>query len=149
MNDIHAEFEKLSGLEFLRKMIREWHSSPMSAELNMRLIDVADGTATFEAFPSARYYNPQLRLHGGYCAALIDSATGCAVQTKLAPNTGYGTIDLKVSYVRKITEASGRLICTGHVIHSGRNLFTADARVIDAHDKLCAHGSATFMVYPK
>ena len=44
MNDIHTEFETLSGLEFLRKMIREWHSSPMSAELNMRLIDVAGWT---------------------------------------------------------------------------------------------------------
>lgn len=139
----------LSGLDYLRQRINDWHGSAMAETLNMRLIAVDDGSATFEGFPSPRYYNPQMRLHGGYAATLIDSATGCAVQTKLPAGAGYGTIELKVNYVRRIDAETGRLLCTGTVIHAGRTMFTADARVVDESGKLYAHGSGTFLVYPK
>ena len=68
-----------SGLDYLRDRLKDWHGSAMAETMNMRLIAVEDGSATFEAFPSPKYYNPQMRLHGGYAATLIDSATGCAV----------------------------------------------------------------------
>ena len=137
-----------SGLDYLRARIRDWHGSAMAETMNMRLIAVDDGTATFEAFPSPSYYNPQMRVHGGYAATLIDSATGCAVQTKLAAGVGYGTIELKVNYVRKMVAETGRLLCTGTVIHAGRTMLTAEARITDEHGKLYAHGSGTFLVYP-
>ena len=146
--DNDTAISTLSGLEYLRQMIKDWHVSPMSNIMNMKLIEVSDGSATFEAFPLAKFYNPQKRLHGGYAATLIDSAMGCAVQTKMAAGIGFGTIELKVNYVRKIVVESGRLVCTGNVIHSGRSMCTADAKVIDEHGKLCAHGSGTFLVYP-
>lgn len=142
------EATPLSGLDYLRQRIKDWHGSAMAETMNMRLIAVEDGSATFEGFPSPRYYNPQMRLHGGYAATLIDSATGCAVQTKLPAGAGYGTIELKVNYVRKIDAETGRLLCTGTVIHAGRTMFTADARVVDENGKLYAHGSGTFLVYP-
>lgn len=137
-----------SGLDHLRELIGRSHGSAMAQTMNMRLVAVDDGTAVFEAHPDERYYNPQHRVHGGYAATLIDSALGCAVQTRLPEGTGYGTIELKVNYVRRIDKESGRLVCTGTVIHSGRTLFTAEAKVMDAHGKLCAHGSGTFLVYP-
>ena len=142
------EATPLSGLDYLRQRIKDWHGSAMAETMNMRLIAVEEGSATFEGFPSPRYYNPQMRLHGGYAATLIDSATGCAVQTKLPAGAGYGTIELKVNYVRKIVAETGRLLCTGTVIHAGRTMFTADARVVDENGKLYAHGSGTFLVYP-
>jgi acyl-CoA thioesterase len=138
----------LSGLEYLKQHLKEWHGSAMAETMSMRLVGVADGSATFEGHPSPRYYNPQLRLHGGYVATLIDSALGCAVQTKLPARAGYGTIELKVNYVRRIDADTGRLLCTGNVIHAGRTMLTADARVVDEHGKLYAHGSGTFLVYP-
>jgi uncharacterized protein (TIGR00369 family) len=138
-----------SGLDYLRERLKDWHGSAMAETMNMRLIAVDDGSATFEAFPSPRYYNPQMRLHGGYAATLIDSATGCAVQTKLPAGVGYGTIELKVNYVRKIDADVGRLLCIGTVIHSGRTMLTADAKLTDESGKLYAHGSGTFLVYPK
>jgi uncharacterized protein (TIGR00369 family) len=137
-----------SGLEYLRQRIDDWHGSPMAETMNMRLIAVADGTATFEGIPSPRFYNPQLRVHGGYAATLIDSALGCAVQTRLPAGIGYGTIELKVNYVRKIVAETGRLLCTGTVIHAGRTMFTAEAKIVDENGKLYAHGSGTFLVYP-
>ena len=139
----------LSGLEYLKQNLKDWHGSAMAETMNMRLLEVADGAATFEGNPSPRYYNPQMRLHGGYVATLIDSALGCAVQTKLTAGAGYGTIELKVNYVRRIDADTGRLLCNAHVIHSGRTMLTAEAKVVDEHGKLYAHGSGTFLVYPK
>ena len=138
----------LSGLDYLRQRIDDWHGSAMAETMSMKLIAVSDGQATFEAFPSPRYYNPQIRVHGGYAATLIDSALGCAVQTRLPAGIGYGTIELKVNFVRKIDESVGRLLCTGTVLHAGRTMFTAEARVVDEKGKLYAHGSGTFLVYP-
>lgn len=137
-----------SGLDYLRERIVNWHGSAMADTMDMRLIAVDDGTATFEGIPSPKFYNPQMRVHGGYAATMIDSATGCAVQTKLPAGVGYGTIELKVNYVRKIDASTGRLLCTGSVIHAGRTMFTAEAKIVDANGKLYAHGSGTFLVYP-
>ena len=137
-----------SGLDYLKQRINDWHGSGMAETMNMRLIDASEGSATFEAFPAPKYYNPQMRMHGGYAATIIDSAMGCAVQTKLPAKIGYGTIELKVNYVRKIDASIRRLICIGRVIHAGRTMLTADAKLIDDNNKLYAHGSGTFLVYP-
>jgi uncharacterized protein (TIGR00369 family) len=142
------ETKPLTGLEYLKRLINDWHGSPMAETMNMRLISADEGSATFEAVPTPKFYNPQNRVHGGYAATLIDSALGCAVQTKLPARIGYGTIELKVNYVRKIDASVGRLTCTGTVLHAGRTMFTAEAKVIGEDGKLYAHGSGTFLVYP-
>ncbi len=146
MND---QTSGLSGIDYLRHAIATGHSSAMADTLGMRLIAVAGGTATFEAYPSEKFYNPHHRVHGGFAATLIDSAMGCAVQTRLPAGMQYGTIEMKVSYVRKIDAASGRLLCTATVLHSGRTMFTADAKLVGDDGQLYAHGSGTFLVYPK
>ena len=149
MNDMQNDFERLTGLEYLKRMMAGSFRSPMADATDMRLIAVAEGTATFEAHPSEKFYNPQARVHGGYTATLLDSAMGCAVQTKMPLGVAFGTIELKVNYVRKIDVSTGRLICTGTVLHFGRTLSTAEAKVLDEAGKLYAHGSGTFLVYPK
>lgn len=143
------EFENLTGLAFLQKMIADGQASPMGTAMGMKLISVADGQAIFEAHPTAQFYNPQARIHGGYTATLIDSALGCAVQTKLGQGVGFGTIELKVNYVGKITDQTSPLYCTANVIHAGRTMLTAEAKLVDKANKLYAHGSGTFLVYPK
>ncbi len=143
-----SDFETLTGLEYLQKMIRERHTSTMAKTMNMRLLEVEDGKSVFEAIPSEQFYNPQRRVHGGYVATLIDSALGCAVQTKLGRGVGFGTIELNVNYVRKLVAETGRLVCTGTVLHAGRTMLTAEAKVAGPDGKLYAHGSGIFLVYP-
>ncbi len=132
----------------LQRLRRNWDHSHMAKTMGMWLIDAAEGTATLGAVASEAFYNPQMRAHGGFAAALIDSAMGCAVFTKLPEEVGYGTVELKVNYVRKLDASAGPLTCVGHVIHAGRTMFTADARLSDAGGKLYAHGSGTFLIYP-
>lgn len=132
----------------LQRLRRNWDHSHMAKTMGMWLIDAAEGTATLGGLASEAYYNPQLRAHGGFAAALIDSAMGCAIFTKLPQEVGYGTVDLSVKYVRKLDESAGPLSCVGTVIHAGRSMFTAEARLTDVDGKLYAHGSGTFLIYP-
>lgn len=145
--DKRNDFAKLTGREFLDRMWAGEGASALGRLLNIRLVDVGDGTVTFEGIPSREFYNPQEIIHGGFAATLIDSAMGCAVQSKLGRGVNYGTIELKVNYVRQMTEETGRVTCTANVIHFGRRTSTAEAKIIDAKGKLIAHGSGTFMVY--
>ena len=85
------------GLTYLRRLVGGDPGSPMNRTMRMRIVAVAEGSATMRADPTPDFHNPQERLHCGYAATLIDSAMGCAVQTKLAADTGYGTIEMKVS----------------------------------------------------
>lgn len=137
------------GLTYLRGLVGGDPGSPMSRTMGMRLVAVADGSVTMRAEPTAKFHNPQERLHGGYAATLIDTAMGCAVQTRLAADTGYGTIEMKVSYVGKLAASSAPLTCIANVLHAGSTLFTAEAKVFDANGKLRAHGTGTFLVFPK
>ena len=132
----------------LKLLITNWHNSHMAQTLGMRLVDAGDGYAVIEAIAAEKFYNPQRRAHGGFAAALIDSAMGCAVFTRLPLDVGYGTIELKVNYVGKLDESVGTLTCRGSVIHGGRTLFTTEARLTGPTGKLYAHGSGTFLVYP-
>lgn len=133
-----------------REEIANWWrglGSPLTQLLDMRLLTLGDGEAVFEAIPSPKFYNPQGRCHGGYAATLLDSAMGCSIYSRLGKTANFGTIELKVNYVRGIFAETGPLTCTGKVIHFGRRVQTAEARIHDAAGKLYAHGSGTFMVY--
>lgn len=143
------DFKTLPGLEYLEHMVKDWHASGMAETLGLRLISVTSGTAVFESYATPKVYNPQMRAHGGFAAALIDSAMGCAVQTTMGPGVGFGTIDMTVKFIRKITAEAGRLLCTGSIVHRGRSTCTAEAKLADEHGHLYAHGIGTFMVYPK
>lgn len=146
---VNEDFNSLTGIEFLRKQMSHATEAPMASLLNLKIVAVEDGMVKVKGIPSAEYYNPMMRIHGGFTATLIDTALGSAVLSKLPKGTGVGTVVLNVNYVRKIDVATGPLLATATVLHSGRTLLTAEAKVEDAAGVLYAHGTGTFMVYPK
>ena len=48
--------------------------------------------------PNEDHYNPLGSVHGGYVAAMLDSAIALAIYTVLPPGAGYTTIDLKLDF---------------------------------------------------
>jgi uncharacterized protein (TIGR00369 family) len=116
--------------------------------LGMMIESAADGHSVITATPTHAFDNLHNRAHGGYTASLIDTAMGWAVASKVAKGTQFGTVELSVRYVGKIDEATGPLKITGDVVHAGRTMLTAEARVTNADGKILAHGSGTFLVYP-
>jgi len=135
-----------SGREFLEGLMRGVGSAPLGVLLGFRLSEVGDGFVVFSGLPTADYYNPASVIHGGWAAAILDSALGCAVQTRLEAGVSYSTIELKVNYVRPMTAETGEVLCRGEVIHVGRRTGTSHARLVDASGRLYAHGSCTCMI---
>lgn len=80
--------------------------------------------------------------HGGILAALVDAAGDYAVALKVGHPVL--TIDMRVDYHR--VAAPGDLRAEGRVIHLGRSLATAEARVLDAQGLLVASGRALYKV---
>jgi uncharacterized protein (TIGR00369 family) len=106
------------------------------------------GRMVFQGYPSLKHYNPLGSVHGGWIAAILDSAVGCAVHSTLPAGTGYTTVELKVNYVRAVTSTVGPMRAEGKVVHVGKQLATAEARLHDAKGRLYAHASTTCMVFP-
>ena len=66
-------------------------------------------------------------MHGGWAAALLDSALGCAVQTTLQKGEAYTTVEFKVNLIRPITPKTGEVVCEGRVVHRGKTLAVSEA----------------------
>ena len=77
--------EGRSGLEQLRALMRSGEAPAIGRTLDFSLVEIEEGRAVFEGAPSAAVYNPIGTVHGGYAAALLDSACGCAVSATIAP----------------------------------------------------------------
>jgi len=120
--------------------------APLAELLGFELIDLGEGHASFRMDPGERHYNPLGTVHGGIAATLLDSAMGVAVHTTLNEGETYTTLELKVNYVRAITQATGPVVATGSVIHRGGRVATAEARLTDAGGRLLAHGTSTCLI---
>lgn len=137
-----------SGRQILEGMMSgELPYPPMNDTMNMTLLEVGDGRAVFQGTPLAGHYNPLGTVHGGWFATLLDSALGCAVQTSLPAGRSYTTAELSLNIVRSATHRTGPLRAVGTLIHSGRQVATAEARIEDESGKLYAHATTTCFVF--
>ncbi|GGJ77710.1 PaaI family thioesterase [Deinococcus aquiradiocola] len=139
----------LSGLEYLRAMVRgEFTGPPVMDTLKFSLAmdDIGDGRVTFRMTPQEFHYNPIGSVHGGVYAAVLDSALGCAIHTRLPAGVGYTTLELKVSYLRPLLVGMGEVRAIGEVLSLSKQVATAQARLVDAQDKLFAHATTTCLL---
>jgi len=111
------------------------------------LLEVDDGRAVFQGIPLPQHYNPLGTVHGGWFATLLDSALGCAVQSTLPAGRSYTTAELSLNIVRPASHKTGPLRAVSRVIHGGRQMATAEARIEDEQGKLYAHAITTCFVF--
>ncbi|WP_285574508.1 PaaI family thioesterase [Geothrix limicola] len=137
-----------SGRAILEAMMSgELPYPPMNQTMNMTLLEVDNGRAVFQGIPQREHYNPLGTVHGGWFATLLDSAMGCAVQTTLPAGRSYTTAGLNVNIVRPASHTTGPLRAIGAVIHGGRQIVTAEARIEDERGRLYAHATATCFLF--
>lgn len=120
---------------------------PMNDTMNMTLLEVDDGRAVFQGIPLLQHYNPLGTVHGGWFSTLLDSALGCAVQSTLAAGRSYTTAELSINIVRPASHETGPLRAVAKIIHAGRRIATAEARVEDQSGKLYAHATTTCVIF--
>ena len=142
-----AAGRSMAGIEFLRA-IRDGTlpHPPICSLLNYKLVEVEPGHAVFEVTPGEQHYNPIGVVHGGLAMTLLDSAMGCAVQSKMPAGGGYTTLEAKTNLVRPITGDTGKLRAVGKLVHLGKRVATAEGKLEDAAGKLYAHATTTCIV---
>jgi uncharacterized protein (TIGR00369 family) len=137
-----------TGLEMMQAMLRgEIPYPPIAKTLDFLIVEVALGRAVFQGTPGVEHLNPMGSVHGGWFATLLDSALGCAVHTMMPPGRGYTTAELGVNLVKAITPKVQRVRAEGKVIHCGRQLATAEARLVGPDGTLYAHATTTCLVF--
>jgi uncharacterized protein (TIGR00369 family) len=142
-----AEVAGKTGREILQAIVdgRLPHP-PICETLSFRITEVGDGFAAFEGEPGGHLLNPMGSVHGGWALTLIDSAGGCAGLSLLPAGCGYATIETKANFARPITGDTGRVRAEARVVAQGRQVISAEARVLGSDGKVLAHGTSTLLV---
>jgi uncharacterized protein (TIGR00369 family) len=137
----------MDGLSLMQAMLRgEVPFAAIAKTLDFLLIEVGPGRAVFQGTPGPAHFNPMGGIHGGWYATLLDSALGCAVHTRMPAGRAYTTADLNVHLVRAIGPQVQRVRAIGEVLHCGRQLATAQARLVGPDGALYAHATTTCLV---
>ncbi|MBR9903218.1 MAG: PaaI family thioesterase [Gammaproteobacteria bacterium] len=143
-----AQIAGLSGLQIFEALLAgEIPPPPMADTLNFTLLRVGPGFALFQGQTRFSHYNPMGTVHGGWFATMLDTAMGCAVHSTLPPGRAYTTLELKLNLVRALTDAVPLVRAEGRLVHGGRQVATAEGRLIGPDGKLYAHASTTCLVF--
>ena len=137
----------LHGLEILHRISSGLIPAPPAAALvGFQPTYVMPGRVVFAYEPREEHYNLLGAVHGGILTTVLDTVMGCAVQSKLDAGIAPVTIELKTSFVHPVTLASGVLRAEGSVIHPGKRVATAEARLEGEDGTLYAHASSTWLI---
>jgi len=139
----------MDGLTLFGEMVAgRLPAPPICKALGIRLAEVELGRVVFGYEPVFEHYNPLGSVHGGVAATLLDSVMGCCIHTTLKAGTGYTTLEIKVNYVRAMTDKTGPVRAEGKVINGGSRIATSEGRLVDASGRLLAHGTTTCLIFP-
>jgi len=120
---------------------------PIGDTLDFVPIHIEPGLAVFQGRPQLKHYNPLGTVHGGWFATLLDSAVGCAVHSTLPAGKAYTTLELKLNIVRALTDAVPLVRAEGRLIHAGRQVATAEGRLVGPDGRLYAHATTTCLIF--
>jgi uncharacterized protein (TIGR00369 family) len=137
-----------TGMEMFEAIFAgELPRPPIGDTLDFVPIHIEAGLAVFQGRPQLKHYNPLGTVHGGWFATLLDSAMGCAVHSTLPAGKAYTTLELKLNIVRALTDAVPLVRAEGRLVHAGRQVATAEGRLVGPDGKLYAHATTTCLIF--
>lgn len=137
------------GLEYLRRIAAgELPGVPIGDTLGFRLVEADEGRVLLRGAADERSYNLIGTVHGGWTAAILDSALALSALSVLGAGQSFTTVDIRINYLRPITAQTGQVAAEGRVLQAGRRLAYAEARLTDAAGKLLAHGTGSCLIVP-
>jgi uncharacterized protein (TIGR00369 family) len=141
------QFAGRTGMQVFEAMLRgDIPMPPISDTLAFRLVEAEPGRVQFQGKPQFAHYNPLGSVHGGWIATLLDSALACAVHTLLPVGKTYTTLELKVNYVKALTERVPLVRAIGEIIYSGGRIGTSHGRLVGPDGTLFAHATTTCII---
>ena len=145
--EIMAAAQGQSGLDLMRAMAEgRVPPPPVGSLIGVNGFTAEKGKVTMGFDPAEFHYNALGTVHGGVIATVIDMVLGSAVHSTLKAGQGFTTLTLELKYHRAVTAKSGRLTAIAEVVTRGREIVTAEAKLIDKNDRLFANATSTLMI---
>ena len=143
------EWDRTSGLDLVRSWMSGERGTPPVCRLSgWRLLEVNEGASTW-SMPASQWFCTGFgTFYGGVIALFIDGGINTAVTTTLPPGTSFGTLDLKVNFLRPVTPDGRDLVARARVVHRGRTVAVTTAEVEDADGKRVAMATSSAMILP-
>jgi uncharacterized protein (TIGR00369 family) len=131
-------------LELAQKIMRgEIDPPPVAKLIGFDIKSVESGRCLIEFDAEPRHWNPMGGLHGGILCDVADAAMGIAYSTTLAEGEAFGTVELKINFLRPVK--TGKLFAEGWVVSGGRTLGWTECEVKDEEGRLIAKAGSTCM----
>lgn len=141
------QIANMSGLEIFNAMLLgKMPYASVGKTLDYSPVTVSLGEIVFQGSPQANFLNPMGTVHGGWYGTLLDSAMGCAVHTTVPAGRGFTTAEYSINIVRG-AKVGGVYRTIGKVVHAGRQMATAEGRIVDVDGKIYAHGTTTCFLF--
>jgi len=138
-----------SGLDYLRRILAgEYAWVPIGEHLGFHLREVHPGRVVIAGRPDPRSFNLLSSVHGGWTAAILDTAMALSCLSTLEDQT-FTTLDIRINYLRPITAETGEVLAEGGVIQDGRKVAYCEAKLRDGQGKLLAHGTGSCLILPR
>ena len=146
-----ASFDRTgTGLEYLQRIIDgEYAPLAIGETLGFRIAAAERGKVTIRGRPDERSLNLLNTVHGGWSAAVLDTAMALSNLTLLSAEQSFTTLDIRINYLRPITLQTGEVVAEGGVINGGRRVAYCEAKLMDSAGKLLAHGTGTCLILPR
>ena len=139
-----------TGLDYLQRIISgEYAPLPIGETLGFRIAAAEPGKVTIRGRPDERSLNLLNTVHGGWAAAVLDTAMALSNLTLLSADQSFTTLDLRINYLRPITLETGEVVAEGGVINGGRRVAYVEARLKNSSGKLLAHGTGSCLILPR
>lgn len=138
----------ISGLDYL-KGIKEGQRQPppVAMLIGYGISDVDTGYAAFELDPREYHYNPFSTVHGGILSVLLDTTMTASVLSTLKKGFGCATVEIKVNFIKPVTEKTGLIRCEARPVYVGKRLATVEGRIRDKGGAILAHGVSTCSIF--
>jgi uncharacterized protein (TIGR00369 family) len=115
--------------------------------LGFKLVRKHKDGVTLECPLRRELLNTAEGLHGGVHATIADAAVGIAVSNHFRGRRKATTVELKVNYLRPILD--GKIVARSRLLRAGNTLCTGYVEMFDAHRRLSAIATVTYMLLPE
>jgi uncharacterized protein (TIGR00369 family) len=134
----------VTNLESLRRgMVGQGPRAGWRETLGARIADVEPGRVVVELDVHAGHRHEGGVVQGGVITQIADAAMGMSLMTLQEDGLANITIELKINFIRPVTE--GRLRAIGRVVEMRSTLLFSEADVRDDRERLVARASSTCM----
>ncbi len=136
------------GIEkaLFNQIIQIMQDAPSYENLGITVLNLSPGTAKAAMNIKKEFGNTSNHAHGGYIAALADTAMGLAIATYKFTVV---TMEMSINYFLPVNVGDD-IIAKGYVINLGKNTAVAESQVYNSEKSLAAksHGIFTLRQVP-